>query len=183
MLFRSALFLNNPEEFIRKVIRIVREQKATMIVDHIHYHITEGTYESNIFAVNSQVEFNKAYKATKHITDYVISDSLGERNFAHDLDESNEVVVYAKLPRSFHIPTPVGNYAPDWAIAMERGNVKHIFFIAETKGSLQSLQLNAIENAKIDCCTKLFREMSTAKVRYHKVACYQDLIDAITAIK
>lgn len=180
---KLALFRNNPEEFIRKVIRIIREQKATMIVDHIHYHITEGTYESNIFAVNSQVEFNKVYKATKHITDYVISDSLSERNFAHDLDESKEVVVYAKLPRSFHIPTPVGNYAPDWAIAMERGNVKHIFFIAETKGSLQSLQLNAIENAKIDCCTKLFNEMSTAKVKYHKATCYQDLIDAITAIK
>lgn len=177
------LFRNNPEEFIRKVIQIIREQKATMIVDHIHYHMTEGRYDSDIFTVASQVEFNKAYKATKHITDYVISDSLGERNFAQDLDESKEVVVYAKLPRSFHIPTPVGNYAPDWAIAMERGNVKHIFFIAETKGSLQSMQLNAIENAKIDCCSRLFNEISSADIRYHKVTCYQDLIDAMTSIK
>ena len=154
-----------------------------MIVDHIHYHITEGRYDSTIFSVASRSEFNKAYRATKHVTDYVISDSQGERNFAHDLDEADEVVVYAKLPRAFHIPTPVGNYAPDWAIALERGNVKHIFFIAETKGSLQSMQLNAIENAKIDCCAKLFDEMSTATVRYHKVACYQDLLDAMTAIR
>ncbi len=180
---KFAMFRNNPEEFIRKVIQIIREQKATMIVDHIHYHMTEGRYDSDIFTLASQVEFNKAYKATKHVTDYVISDSLGERHFAHDLDEANEVVVYAKLPRSFKIPTPVGSYAPDWAIAMEHDNVKHIFFIAETKGSLQSMQLNAIENAKIDCCTKLFNEMSTADVRYHKVTCYQDLLDAMTAVK
>lgn len=178
---KLALFRNNPEEFIRKVIQIIREQKATMIVDYIHYHLTDGTYDSNIFTASSKAEFDKAYQATKHVTDYVVSDSIGERNFAHDLDEASEVVVYAKLPRSFQIPTPVGSYAPDWAIAMQKGNVKHIFFIAETKGSLQSMQLNAIENAKIDCCTQLFNEMSTESVRYHKVTCYQDLIDAMTS--
>lgn len=180
---KLALFRNNPEEFIRKVIQIIREQKATMIVDHIHYHLTEGTYDSNIFTASSKAEFDKVYQATKHVTDYVVSDSIGERNFAHDLDEASEVVVYAKLPRSFQIPTPVGNYAPDWAIAMQKGNVKHIFFIAETKGSLQSMQLNAIENAKIDCCTRLFNEMSTESINYHKVTCYQDLIDAMAVNK
>lgn len=180
---KLALFRNNPEEFIRKVIQVIREQKATMIVDHIHYHLTDGTYDSDIFTAASKAEFDKAYQATKHVTDYVVSDSIGERNFAHDLDEANEVVVYAKLPRSFQIPTPVGSYAPDWAIAIQKGNVKHIFFIAETKGSLQSMQLNAIENAKIDCCTQLFNEMSTDSVRYHKVTCYQDLIDAMTSTK
>lgn len=180
---KLTLFRNNPEEFIRKVVQIIREQKATMIVDHIHYHLTDGTYDSDIFTAASKAEFDKAYQATKHVTDYVVSDSIGERNFAHDLDEANEVVVYAKLPRSFNIPTPVGNYAPDWAIAMQKGNVKHIFFIAETKGSLSSMQLNAIENAKIDCASQLFNEMSTDNVKYHKVTCYQDLIDAMTANK
>ena len=180
---KLALFRNNPEEFIRKVVQIIREQKATMIVDHIHYHLTDGTYDSDIFTAASKAEFDKAYQASKHVTDYVVSDSKGERDFAHDLDEAEEVVVYAKLPRSFSIPTPVGNYAPDWAIAMQKGNVKHIFFIAETKGSLNSMQLNAIENAKIDCCSQLFKDMSTDKVKYHKVTCYQDLIDAMTATK
>ncbi len=180
---KLTLFSNNPEEFIRKVVQIIREQKATMIVDHIHYHLTDGTYDSDIFTAASKAEFDKAYQATKHVTDYVVSDSIGERNFAHDLDQATEVVVYAKLPRSFNIPTPVGNYAPDWAIAMQKGNVKHIFFIAETKGSLSSMQLNAIENAKIDCCTQLFKEMSTDNIKYHKVICYQDLIDAMTANK
>ena len=180
---KLALFRNNPEEFIRKVVQIIREQKATMIVDHIPYHLTDGTYDSDIFTAASKAEFDKAYQASKHVTDYVVSDSIGERNFAHDLDEASEVVVYAKLPRSFNIPTPVGNYAPDWAIAMQKDGVKHIFFIAETKGSLLSMQLTAIENAKIDCCTQLFKEMSTDNVKYHKVTCYQDLIDAMTATK
>ncbi|MDE5822347.1 MAG: DEAD/DEAH box helicase family protein [Paramuribaculum sp.] len=180
---KLALFRNNPEEFIRKVVQIIREQKATIIVDHIHYHLTDGKYDSDIFTAASKAEFDKAYQASKHVTDYVVSDSIGERNFAHDLDEANEVVVYAKLPRSFNIPTPVGNYAPDWAIAMQKDDIKHIFFIAETKGSLSSMQLNAIENAKIDCASQLFNEMSTDNVKYHKVTCYQDLIDAMTANK
>ncbi|MCM1077900.1 MAG: DEAD/DEAH box helicase family protein [Bacteroidales bacterium] len=180
---KLALFRNNPEEFIRKVVQIIREQKATMIVDHIHYHLTDGKYDSDIFTAASRADFDKAVETSKHITDYVVSDSKGERDFAHDLDEAEEVVVYAKLPRSFQIPTPVGNYAPDWAIAMQKGAVKHIFFIAETKGSLQSMQLNAIENAKIDCCTQLFNEISTDNVRYHKVTSYQDLVDAMTVVK
>ncbi len=180
---KLALFRNNPEEFIRKVVQIIREQKATMIVDHIHYHLTDGKYNSDIFTAASRADFDKAVETSKHITDYVVSDSKGERDFAHDLDEAEEVVVYAKLPRSFQIPTPVGSYAPDWAIAMQKGSVKHIFFIAETKGSLQSMQLNAIENAKIDCCTQLFNEISTDNVKYHKVTCYQDIIDAMTSMK
>ena len=180
---KISMFRNNPEEFIRKVVHIIREQKATMIVDHIHYHMTDGKYDSDIFTAVSNAEFDKAVQTYKHITDYVVADSKGERNFAHDLDESEEVVVYAKLPRTFQIPTPVGNYAPDWAIAMQKGGVKHIFFVAETKGSLQKMQISGIENAKIDCCAKLFNEISTNKIQYHKVTEYQDLIDAITSIK
>ena len=176
------LFKNNPEEFIRKVISIIKEQKSTMIVETIHYNMTEGKYDSNIFTVRSKINFDKAYEAKKHITDYVFSDSKGERQFAHDLDEAKEVVVYAKLPRSFQIPTPVGNYAPDWAIAMEKGGVKHIFFIAETKGSMSSMNLTKIELAKIDCAEKLFNSLSTTKVKYHKVASYQNLIDEMNKL-
>ncbi len=176
------LFKNNPEEFIRKVISIIKEQKSTMIVEAIHYNITEGKYDSDIFTVKSKMDFDRAYEAKKHITDYVFSDSKGERQFAHDLDEASEVVVYAKLPRTFQIPTPVGNYAPDWAIAMKKNDVKHIFFIAETKGSMSSMDLSAIEKAKIDCAEKLFNSISTANVKYHKVATYQDLIDGMNAV-
>lgn len=174
---KSYLFKNNPEEFIRKVISIIKEQKSTMIVETIHYNMTEGKYDSSIFTVKSKMDFDKAYEAKKHITDYVFSDSKGERQFAHDLDEAKEVVVYAKLPRTFQIPTPVGNYAPDWAIAMEVDGIKHIFFIAETKGSMSSMDLTKIELAKIECAEKLFNSISTSKVKYHKVASYSDLLD------
>lgn len=176
------LFKNNPEEFIRKVINIIKEQKSTMIVEAIHYNMTEGKYDSNIFTVKGKIDFDQAYEAKKHITDYVFSDSKGERQFAKALDEASEVVVYAKLPRSFHIPTPVGNYAPDWAIAMNKDGVKHIFFIAETKGSMSSMNLTAIEKAKISCAEKLFNSISSANVKYHKVATYQDLIDEMNAM-
>ena len=174
---KLLLFKNNPEEFIRKIISIIKEQKATMIVESIHYNMTEGKYDSNIFTIKSKMDFDRAYEAKKHITDYVFSDSKGERDFAHDLDEAKEVVVYAKLPRTFQIPTPVGHYAPDWAIAMEKDGIKHIFFIAETKGSMSSMDLSKIELAKIECAEKLFNSISTAKVRYHKVASYSDLLD------
>ena len=153
-----------------------------MIVEAIHYNITEGKYDSDIFTVKSKMEFDRAYEAKKHVTDYVFSDSKGERQFAEALDEASEVVVYAKLPRSFQIPTPVGNYAPDWAIAMKKDGVKHIFFIAETKGSMSSMELNAIERAKIACAEKLFNSISTANVKYHKVASYEDLRNAIHAV-
>lgn len=177
------LFRNNPEEFIRKVINIIQEQKSTMIVESIHYNMTEGKYDSNIFTVKGKADFDRAYEAKKHITDYVFSDSKGERDFAHDLDDANEVVVYAKLPRSFQIPTPVGNYAPDWAIAMQKNGVKHIFFIAETKGSMGSMEMRGVEKAKIDCAQKLFNSISTANVKYHKVTKYQDLLDAMNVVK
>ena len=176
------LFKNNPEEFIRKVSTIIKEQKSTMIVEAIRYNMTDGKYDSDIFTVKSKMDFDRAYEAKKHITDYVLSDSKGERQFAHDLDEANEVVVYAKLPRTFQIPTPVGNYAPDWAIAMKKDGVKHIFFIAETKGSMSSMDLSAIEKAKISCAEKLFNSISTANVKYHKVTTYQDLIDEMNAV-
>ena len=176
------LFKNNPEEFIRKVTSIIKEQKSTMIVEHIHYNMTERKYDSDIFTVKSKMDFDRAYEAKKHVTDYVFSDSKGERQFAQDLDEANEVVVYAKLPRTFQIPTPVGNYAPDWAIAMKKNDVKHIFFVAETKGSMSSMDLSAIEKAKIDCAEKLFKSISTTNVKYHKVATYQDLIDGMNAV-
>ena len=178
---RSKLYMfkNNPEEFIRKVSHIIREQKATMIVEHISYNRTENQYDSDIFTKEkSRQTVDKAYEAKKHILDYVFPDSQGERTFAEDLDKADEVCVYAKLPRSFQIPTPVGNYAPDWAIAFnDNMGIKHVFFIAETKGSMDSMQLKGVEKAKIDCAKKLFNNLSTSHVRYHEVDSYQTMLE------
>ncbi len=180
---RSKLYMfkNNPEEFIRKVSHIIREQKATMIVEHISYNRTENQYDSDIFTKEkSRQTVDKAYEAKKHILDYVFPDSQGERDFAEDLDKAEEVCVYAKLPRSFQIPTPVGNYAPDWAIAFnDNMGVKHVFFIAETKGSMDSMQLKGVEKAKIDCAKKLFNNVSTSQVRYGCVDSYGSLLEVM----
>ena len=104
---------------------------------------------------------------------------LQERRFAEDLDAAEEVCVYAKLPRGFQIPTPVGGYAPDWAIAFKAGAVKHVFFVAETKGSMSSLQLRGVEQAKIECARKLFSEMSDGDVRYDAVDSYESLLNLV----
>ena len=184
---RSKLYMfkNNPEEFIRKVSHIIREQKATMIVEHISYNRTENQYDSDIFTKEkSRQTVDKAYEAKKHILDYVFPDSQGERTFAEDMDKAEEVCVYAKLPRSFQIPTPVGNYAPDWAIAFnDNMGIKHVFFIAETKGSMDSMQLKGVEKAKIDCAKKLFNNISTSNVRYHEVGDFQTMLNVIKAIE
>ena len=182
---KLAMFQNNPEEFIRNVVKLIKEQKATMIVDHISYNLIEGGYDSTIFTQEkSSQSLSKAYAAQKHIMDYVFSDSDIERKFASALDGATEVCVYAKLPRSFQIPTPVGNYAPDWAIAFNKGTVKHIFFIAETKGSLDSMELDVrgVEKAKIACAKKLFNDASTSEVRYGAISKYEELLDVIQGI-
>lgn len=184
---KFEMFSINPEEFISKVSKLINEQKASMIVDHITYNQTDGTYDNDIFtASQSKTDFSKAFKANKHIQDYVVTDGTAEksieRKFAEDLDKAEEVCVYAKLPRTFQIPTPVGNYAPDWAIAFNEGAVKHIYFVAETKGSMESLELRPIEQAKIKCAHKLFNELSTNEVRYHEVTSYEDLLNVMKTI-
>ena len=178
------LFKNNPEEFIRNVIRLIKDEKATMIVEHISYNRTEQQYNTSIFTnEKSRQSVDHAYEAKKHILDYVFTDSKGERKFAEDLDDANEVCVYARLPRTFKIPTPVGHYAPDWAIAFnDNMGVKHIFFVAETKGSLLSMDLKGAEKARIACAKKLFNELSTSKVRYHEVTDYQNMLNEINSM-
>lgn len=178
-----ALYKVNPEEFIIKVGRLIVEQKATMVVEHISYHETDQTYDSDIFTERMPDSASKAYEAKKNIQRFVFPDSEGERRFAEDMDAAEEVAVYAKLPRTFQIPTPVGNYAPDWAIAFNEGSVKHVFFIAETKGSMSTLDLSGVENAKIACAKKLFNEMSTESVRYYNVATYDDLLQVMGKIE
>jgi type III restriction enzyme len=171
-------FKVNPEEFIRKVISLIKDEKATMIVEHISYNVVAGTYDSDIFTI-AHPDSRRALQSAKHVTDYVVVDSDGERRFAEALDGAKEVVVYAKLPRSFRIPTPVGDYAPDWAIAFDREKVRHVFFIAETKGSMREIELRGVEKGKIACAKKLFDELSSGKVVYHEVASFADLSEWI----
>ena len=175
-----VLFRRNPEDFIQKVTTTINEQKASVVVEHLTYDAINDQYGDDIFIQEkSKEDFGKALKVNKHVFDYVFTDSTNEKNFVQELDASVEVCVYAKLPRGFFIPTPVGNYNPDWAIAFHDGQVKHIYFIAETKGSLDTLQLRGIEDAKIQCARKFFAKITSDKVKYDVVNSYQKLMELV----
>ena len=179
-----AMYRNNPDEFITKAIRLINEQKATMIVEHITYDTIEGNYNSSIFtAEKHNLTMDKAYLAKKAIQEYVFTDGTAEKNverrFAENLDGAEEVFIYAKLPKGFYIPTPVGHYSPDWAIVFHEGKVKHIYFVAETKGTMESLNLRPIEKSKIDCAKKLFAKLSNGLVTYDHVDSYQALLNKV----
>jgi type III restriction enzyme len=178
-------FRNNPEHFIAEASRLIKEQKATVIIEQLCYDEVEDRYDADIFtAAQTGQDFSRATgKLNNHIYDYCITDSDVERRFVDDLDTSSEIVVYAKLPRGFLIPTPVGDYNPDWAISFKQGSVKHIYFVAETKGSMSSLKLREIEKRKIECARKFFVEINQRieddKVKYDVVTDYAKLMDLV----
>ena len=176
---KFSMYKANPEEFIRKVTRLILEQKATIIVEHISYNRIEGKFDSDIFTQEKHGTIDHAFEGKKSIVDYVYTDSEGEREFVGKIDIAKEVAVYAKLPKGFHIPTPVGNYSPDWAIAFQEGEVKHIYFVAETKGSMSSMDLREIERSKISCAEKLFAQISTSNVVYSKIDSFETLMDIV----
>lgn len=170
----------NPEDFMAQAARLINEQKASMIVKRISYDPLNEQHSQEIFTLpKPENRLDKACQAKRHIYDYVVTDSGVERSFVEDLEVNQEVVVYAKLPKSFFIPTPVGNYNPDWAIAFHEGAVKHVYFVAETKGSMSSLELREIEHAKIKCATEFFAAIATADVKYDVVDSYEELLHLV----
>ena len=174
-------FKYNPEEFILKASELINDEKATAIVQHITYNMLEESYDTSIFTeptIKGKLDEN-AMKAQRHLYDHIIYDSANERKFAAELDANADVAVYVKLPNSFYISTPVGRYNPDWAIAFYEGTVKHIYFVAETKGSLSSLQLRQIEESKIHCAREHFKAISGGNVVYDVVDSYQTLLNRV----
>lgn len=174
-------FAYNPEEFIIKASGLINDEKATAIVQHIAYNMLDERYSTYIFtepAIKGRLDVN-VMKAQRHLYDHILYDSTNERNFAADLDTNTSVAVYVKLPDSFYIATPVGRYNPDWAIAFYEGTVKHIYFVAETKGSLRSMELRDIEKAKIHCAREHFKAISSGNVVYDFINSYQALLDRV----
>lgn len=180
-----AQYKTNPESFIAEAIRLINEQMATMIVEHLAYDPVEECYDTDIFTAGmTKQDFTHAGDKLKHhIYDYVLTDSKVERNFVRELDTSSDVVVYAKLPRGFLIPTPVGDYNPDWAISFKEGQVKHVYFVAETKGSMSSMELREIEKTKIKCARKFFDEINRRytpeNVKYEVVDSFGRLMEIV----
>jgi type III restriction enzyme len=184
-----AKFKQNPEQFITEAARLINEQKATVIVEHLSYDPLDGRYDSSIFTENQTAQdLTKAGdRLKKCVYEYVVTDSKVERSFVEQLDVSDEVVVYSKLPRGFFIPTPVGDYNPDWAIAFRDDitQIKHVYFVAETKGSVSTLQLKGVEQAKIECARKFFASLNDKAeregVKYDVVDSYDSLLQLVEA--
>lgn len=178
-------FKSNPEHFISEASRLIKEQKATVIIERLSYDETTEVYDADIFtAAQTKQDFARASEKLKHhIYDYAITDSQVERDFVKDLDTSSEVVVYAKLPRGFLIPTPVGDYNPDWAISFKEGAVKYVYFVAETKGSMSTMQLRALEEKKIECARRFFESLNARlnpeNVKYDVVTDYGKLMEVV----
>ena len=174
-------FKDNPEEFILKAASLINDQKATAIIEHITYDVLDEHYDTDVFTeptIKGKLGVN-AMKAKKHLYDHIVYDSSNERDFATDLDTNTDVAVYVKLPDGFYISTPVGHYNPDWAIAFYEGKVKHIYFVAETKGSMNSMQLRLIEESKIHCAREHFKAISNGNVVYDVVDSYKSLLDKV----
>ena len=176
-----GLYKTNPEDFLREAARLMNEQKATVIIEHLAYSPIDESYGLDIFTQEkSKDSFNKAISTPqRNIYDYVFTDSKIEGDFVKELDASTEVVVYSKLPSGFKIPTPVGDYNPDWAIAFQEGKVKHIYFVAETKGSMSSMDLREIEKSKIECARKFFAKITSDQVKYDVVDSYGKLMELV----
>jgi len=181
--FRFAMFANNPEEFIIQTSKIINDQKATVIIEHITYNKIKAIYDTNIFTeptFKGALGVN-AVPTNKHLFDHVLYDSENERALVDQIDTDKRVNVYVKLPTGFYISTPVGKYTPDWAFAFEEGAVKHIYFVAETKGSLSDLQLRTIEGAKIHCAREHFKAISNSQVVYDVIDSYESLMIKVMA--
>lgn len=174
-------FKDNPEEFIIKAANLINDEKATVIIQHITYHMLDERYDTDIFTeptIKGKLGTN-AMKAQRHLYNHIVYDSTNERDFASNLDTDNNVAVYVKLPDSFYISTPVGRYNPDWAIAFYEETVKHIYFVAETKGSMRSMELRQIEESKIHCAREPFKAISGGNVVYEVVDSYETLLNKV----
>ena len=150
----------------------------------LHIIRQKKKFDNEIFTINNvdgRIGDN-AFEVKKHIYDFIITDSKNELKFAKNM-EKGEVTVYAKLPNGFKIPTPVGNYNPDWAIVFDNKNFKYIYFIAETKGSMNSMELREVEKAKIECAKKHFKSISNDNIKYDVVSSYDELIDMVTGLE
>ena len=175
-------FKDNPEEFIIKAASLINDEKATAIIEHITYDVLDEKYNTNVFTdptIKGRLGTN-AMKVNKHLYDHIVYDSTNEKNFVSELDINSDVAVYVKLPDGFYISTPVGRYNPDWAIAFYEGTVKHIYFVAETKGSMNSMQLRLIEESKLHCAREHFKAISKGDVVYDVVDSYKSLLDIVT---
>ncbi len=175
-------FRRNPQKFIEQSLTLIRRTMRHFIVDGIKYRKIgeESYYAQEIFEKQELAGYlhQNLQESRKGVYDYVIYDSDVERNFALSFERNPMVKVYAKLPSSFKIDTPLGGYNPDWAVVIEQGGEERLYFVIESKGSLFADALRPTEQAKIDCGKAHFEALES-EVRFVKATRMTDVEDAI----
>ena len=164
----------NPEKFLANAADIINGVIAAQVSDNIKYTATDERFDIKIFSVTAKgrLDFN-AMATSKNLYDHLIYDSKTEKEFAADLESAASVSVYVKLPKSFRLPTPAGEYTPDWAIVFS----DKIYLVVETKGSDDEMQLRGVEKIKTSCARKYFDEITGGKVKYRVTKNCCDLIE------
>ncbi len=183
---KYKLFAKNPQNFVCNVSHLIKSEKASLIIKNISYSFLDDKYSMDIFIESNIGEYQQdceSYK--KHATRFLMLDSNIEKDFADALDISEEICAFVKLPKSFYIPTPIGKYSPDWAIVAKKNDKKHIYLIAETKGSLDDNELRFYEKNKILCAKRLYKQLHKEElgdikpVQYEKVSKTVELFERI----
>lgn len=161
---RLEAFKKNPQAFIESVIDIIRNEMRLMLVDGIKYkRIDQDMWCQELFE-NKELQGylnSNLLESKKSPYDYVIYDSVVERDMAQRLESSENVKVFTKLPSWFKIDTPLGAYNPDWALVWDDGNEQKLYFVVETKGGLFDNSVKITEQAKINCGIKHFEAINT----------------------
>ena len=179
-----AKYQSNPENFIVQISNIINAVKAQNIISHIVYNKLDEVWDEDAIFANSDIQGimgQNVFDAKKHLYDKVRVDSEVEKRFASDLDVEQNVEMYVKLPGGFYINTPVGKYNPDWAVVLNEPDHKHVYFIAETKGVSENIELNlkGVENAKIEAARQHFKIISNSEVTYDVVDSYDKMMDKL----
>lgn len=161
---RLREFAVNPQAFMTECSKLILRALHELIVDGIQYEQIAGQcftmklfeaseieeYLSRLYAVERKTEtLPDASEVPRTPYDWVSCDSDVEREVAKGLDQDERVRFFCKLPRGFKVPTPLGNYNPDWAIVLE--DDRKLYLVRETKSTLDTDQLRESENRKIKC--------------------------------
>jgi len=153
---------NNPAEYLQRVAEAVNRAKRKYLVQGVQYLEVGDHYRMSLFQdLDGYEESLLPLEEGKSIYDQVIADSQVERDFAAALEAMDEVKLFVKLPNWFLVPTPVGDYNPDWAIVFAAQDAfgetrETLYLVRETKGALDEDQLRGMEKMKIDCAERHF---------------------------
>ena len=157
-------FLNNPQSFLEKATEIIRNNRHALAIEGISYIKLDGQeyFAQQIFDTDELIANldRNAVKVEHSVYDYIVYDSSTvERPFAVALDNDPDVKMFFKIPDNFKIDTPIGNYNPDWAVFLNKNGEEKLYFVIETKGSLNPYERKGKENLKIHCGKQHFKAL------------------------